>query len=281
MGNPIFARADAFSSKGRAPYQAQAPQQPYGYPQQGYGQPGYGQYGQPPQQWAAPQAPVEDRMTYDDVIVKTGLTLLAVAVVAFVSYKYLAAVYQPSLMFGALIISSLVGFVTVLIVSTRRKVSPVGVFVYALIEGVFIGAFTLLFESMYPGIAVQAVGATFAAAGVTLIAYKGLKIRVTDRFRRIVFLTTASFAAIMLINLVLSLFGVNTGLRSFGLLGFVVALLAAGLAVLNLIVDFDYVEKGVRNGAPASESWRAALGFTVTMVWLYTEILRILSYFRN
>ncbi len=274
MGNPVFARSDSFTGSGQ-PYQqaySQEPPQQYGYAQQYAGQ---------PEAWAPAQAPVQDRMTFDDVIAKTGITLLAVGAAAFASFRYFEANPASALLFPALIVSALVGFVTVLIVSMRRVVSPVAVFAYAVIEGVFIGAFTYIFEAMYPGIAVQAVGATFAAAAVTLLAYKLGKIRITDKFRKVVFLTTASFAAVMLVNLVLALFGVNTGLRDTGVLGFAVAILGAGLAVLNLVVDFDYVEQGVRNGAPASESWRAALGFTVTMVWLYTEILRIFSYFRN
>lgn len=280
MANPIFSQSDTFSRRapqGYAPYQAQPSQQsPY---QQQYPGQFQGQYGQAP--WQQPTQPGTGVMTYDDVIAKTGLALLGVAAAAFASYKYFAINYSPALMMGALLVSAIVGFITVMVVAGRRRVSPVGVMVYALVEGVFIGAFTLLFESMYPGIAVQAVTGTFAAAGATLAAYKFFNIRVTDKFRKFVLITTIAFAGLMLVNLVLFLFGVNTGIRGFGLMGFVFALLGAGLAVFNLIIDFDYVDRGVANQAPASESWRAALGITVTMVWLYTEILRILSYLRR
>ena len=276
MANPIFTQSETFSRRAPrsyAPYQGQ--QYPY---QQFPGQTQQGGYGEAP--W---QAPVDtgELMTYDDVIAKTGLALLGVAAAAFASYKYFAVNYSPGLMMGAMLVSAIVGFITVLVVAGRRKVSPVGVMIYALVEGLFIGAFTLLFESMYPGIAVQAVTGTFAAAGATLAAYKFFNIRVTDKFRKFVLITTMAFAGLMLVNLVLFLFGINTGIRGFGLMGFVFALLGAGLAVFNLIMDFDYVDRAVANQAPASESWRAALGITVTMVWLYTEILRILSYLRR
>ena len=119
---------------------------------------------------------------------------------------------------------------------------------------------------------------------MTLAAYKFFNIKVTTKMRRLVLITTLAYAGVMLVNLVMSLFGVNLGLWSGGqlsFLGLVVSLLGAGLATFNLLVDFDYVENAIRNRAPASEAWRAAFGITVTMVWLYTEILRILSYFRR
>lgn len=295
MANPILGRSDSFNQRtpqAYAPYQANS-NQANGYPQQGYApyaqQPGYqqapyqqGQYYGAPQQ-SPVQAPAKQQstITYDDVIAKTGITLLLVMITASVSFKFFSQISNPALMMGALLISAIGGFITVMIVAGRRVVPVAGVVVYALLEGVFIGLFTMIFEGMYPGIAVQAVGATFAAAAATLAAYKFLNIRVTPKFRKMVLITTVAFAAVMLVNLVLALFGIGTGIRGMGLLGFVVALIGAGLAVFNLIVDFDYVETAVENRAPATESWRAALGITVTMVWLYTEILRILSYLRR
>ncbi|MDN5763750.1 MAG: Bax inhibitor-1/YccA family protein, partial [Microlunatus sp.] len=174
----------------------------------------------------------------------------------------------------------------VLLVSFRRVVSPPMVFVYAAIEGIFIGMISKVFESMYPGIVVQAVIGTFAAAGVTLAAYKFFNIRVTPKFQKVVIIATIAFAVAMLVNFVGALLGFNLGLRDGGtgpisLLAIGFSILGCVLAVLNLILDFDYIEKGVAMGAPASESWRGAFGLTVTMVWLYIEILRILSYLRR
>ena len=276
--NPVLSRPGAFQSQPQA-----YPQQGY---QQGYGQayPGYGQ--QPGQPYGYPQAPqpMETRrgvMTIDDVITKTAITLGGLMLVAGAAY-----VLTPMRwVYPALIVSGLVGFVAVMIVSFRRVVNPALVLVYAAIEGVFIGAFSKVFEYLYPGIVTQAVLGTFVAAGVTLAAYKYFRIKVTSRFRQVVVISTLAFAGVMLVNFVLAMFGVNLGIRTVGggvsMLAIAASAIGVVLAVLNLILDFDYVEQGVRMQAPASESWRAAFGLTVTMVWLYTELLRILSYLRR
>ncbi|MGA4508070.1 Bax inhibitor-1/YccA family protein [Propionibacteriaceae bacterium G1746] len=274
MGNPILDRVDTFAGQPRNYPQQGYPQQ--GYPQQGYGQqPGYYAPQQPYQQ------PTTGLMTFDDVIAKTAVSIGAVAVAAAAAWILI----PDAFLLPALIVSAIVGFVTALLVGMRGRVSPVMLAVYAIVEGVFIGMFSKIFEGLYPGIVTQAVIATFATAGVTLAAYKFFNIRVTPKFRRVVTLATLGFAAAMLINFVVSLFGVDTGLRSIGggmnLLALGIAALGAVLAVLNLITDFDSIERGVANRAPASQSWVAAFGVTVTMVWLYTEILRILSYFRS
>lgn len=273
MANPIIGRPDAFTRSGGASQQ----QPTYGYdPQQG-------QYPPPQQPYAPYQPPVQTGgvMTLDDVIAKTAMTLGLVLVAAIATYMFIPV----NLLYPSLIVSALVGFVTVLMVAGRAKLPVGGVLFYAVVEGIFVGAFSLLFEFMYPGIVVTAVLATFVTAFATLAAYKFFNIRVTPKFRKIVFIGTASLAALFLVNLVLSLFGIDMGVRdigsSAGLLSIGISVLAIFLAVSSLIVDFDSVERGISSGAPAQESWRAALGITVTMVWLYTEILRILSYFRN
>jgi uncharacterized YccA/Bax inhibitor family protein len=265
--NPVLSRQDAFTPA--APQYGQAPygQTPYGYPQH---------------QGQAPVQAPEGRMTFDDVVTKTAITMAVLVVTAALAWYAI----PDTLMFPALILSALVGFGVVLVVAFRRVVNPALVLVYAAIEGVFIGMISKYFEYMYTGIVVQAVLGTFAAAGVTLAAYKFFNIRVTPKFQKIVIISTIAFAVAMLANFVLALFGINLGLRDGGtgpvsLLAVGVALLGAVLAVLNLVLDFDYVEQGIAIGAPARESWRAAFGLTVTMVWLYIEILRLLSYLRR
>ena len=203
--NPILSKKDAFTpaapnAGGYAPYPGQDPthqgQAPY---------PAAGPMGSGPVQ-------TEGRMTLDDVITKTAVVLGLLVVSAALSWMFIPdALYMP-----ALILSSLVGFVTVLLVSFRRNVSPPLVFVYALIEGVFIGMISKLFESYYPGIVVQAVIGTFVAAGATLAAYKFFNIRVTAKFRRVVIISTFAFAGAMLVNFIFSLFGVSLGIRDGG-----------------------------------------------------------------
>jgi len=184
-----------------------------------------------------------------------------------------------------MVVTGAIAFGVVLLVSFRRKVNPAFVLAYSVIEGVFIGAISLVFEYLYPGIVLPAAFGTFVAAGVTLAAYKLLRIRVSSKFRKMVAMGTMAIAGVYLINFVLSLFGVNLGIVSITgpvhPLAMLMSVVGVGLAVFNLILDFDYIEQGVRAGAPATESWRAAFGLTVTMVWLYTELLRILSYFNR
>lgn len=276
MGNPVFARAEAFQP--HANQQAWPGQQ--GYPQ-GYQPAPAGTGYDPYQQQSQRTEPV---MTFDDVVAKTGVVLLTLFVVAAVTFFGVAN--KPGLANGAALLSALVGFVTVLIVSTRAKVPVAGVIAYSVIEGVFLGAISAIFELLYPGIVVQAVLGTFCAAGVTLAAYKFLNIRVTSKFRKVVTIATIGFAVAMFLNLILAFFVPGgMGLAQIGphagMLSILCSALGVVLAAMNLVVDFDAAEQGVRNQAPASESWRAAFGIAVTMVWLYTEILRILSYFRN
>ena len=270
--NPILSKQDAFTPA--------AP--PYGQTQygSGYGQPAFDQYGRPMPQ-APTQAP-EGRMTFDDVVTKTAVTMGVLVITAALAWLLV----PPALYFPSLVLSGLVGLVVVLVVSFRRKVSPGLVLAYAAIEGIFIGMISKMFESFYDGIVAQAVLGTFAAAGVTLAAYKFFNIRVTPKFTKIVVIATVAFLVAMLLNFGLALAGVDMGLRAgmtgpVSLLAIGVALLGAVLAVLNLVLDFDYIERGVAMGAPAQESWRGAFGLTVTMVWLYVEILRLLSYLRR
>ena len=265
--NPILSKQDAFTPAAPQYGQNQYNQSPYGYQQVPA---------------PAPTQPPEGLMTFDDVVTKTAITMAVLVLTAaaawFATPDFLA---MP-----ALILSGLVGFLVVLVVAFRRVINPALVLVYAAIEGVFIGLISRYFEQVYEGIVAQAVLATFVAAGLTLAAYKFFNIRVTAKFQKIVILSTLAFAGVMLVNFIISFATGGAGLRG-GIIGPVsplaigISLIAVVLAVLNLVLDFDYIEKGVAMGAPAKESWRGAFGLTVTMVWLYIEILRLLSYLRR
>lgn len=273
--NPVLSRPDAFTPQ-QQPAQGGF-QQPYGYqqpgqqfPQQGYQQPG--QY--------APQQPVQTGgvMTIDDVITKSAITLGTVIGVAALTFMFMPARF----LMAGMIISAIAGFVTVMVVAARRMINPGAVLVYAAVEGIFIGAVSKLYESLWNGIVPAAVLATVVASAATLGAYKFFRIRVTNKFRKMVMIGTLAYAGVLLVNFVLSLFGINFlfGHGNMALL-LLISALGVGLAVFNLILDFDYIEQGIAMQAPASESWRAAFGLTVTLVWLYIEMLRLLSYFRS
>jgi uncharacterized YccA/Bax inhibitor family protein len=269
--NPILSKKDAFTPA--------APQ--YGQPYQSYPGQGGG-FGGPQDPYSNAPQTLPGRMTLDDVITKTAVTMAVLVVAAALAWNFV----PEGLYFPAMILSAIVGFVVVLLVSFRRNVSPPLVIAYAAIEGVFIGMISKVYESFYSGIVAQAVVATFVAAGVTLAAYKFFNIRVTAQFKKVVFISTIAFAALMLVNLVFSLATGGGGLRG-GITGpvsglaLLISAVAVVLAVLNLVLDFDYVERGIEMGAPANESWRAAFGLTVTMVWLYIELLRLISYIRR
>jgi uncharacterized YccA/Bax inhibitor family protein len=234
------------------------------------------------------------RMTLDSVVEKTAITLGLLVVAAAVAWFVLpdlntgdvdadnAAFGKAALLAGG---GAILGLGLSLVNSFKKVISPPLVIAYAVVEGVFIGAFSKVI-STYVGdasIVFQAVLGTMVAFGGTLFAYKYFNIQVTDRFRKVVTIAMFSVVGVLLVNFVLSLTGVfqNGGLRGFNTLGLLVSCALVVLAVFMLIMDFDYIEQGVAAGLPERESWRAAFGLTVTLVWLYIEILRILAILRG
>lgn len=229
-----------------------------------------------------------DRMTIDTVVEKTGLSLTIVAVAAAVTWFMTGDLSDPgaaSLTWGLAMGGAIIGLVLALVNSFKKVISPALVLAYAVAEGVFVGAFSKAISTMVgePSIVFQAVLGTLIAFGGTLAAYKFFNIKVTDKFRKVVTISIFAFVGVVLVNFVLSMFGVfeSGGLRGFNTLGLIVSLIAVVLAVLMLILDFDYIEQGIAAGLPQRESWRAAFGLTVTLIWLYIEILRILAIFAN
>ncbi|MFC0627732.1 Bax inhibitor-1/YccA family protein [Kribbella deserti] len=273
--NPVLNRSSAFAPGQGQAYPGAAP----------YGQPGPhnqpGQYGGGyggPQQYQG--APADSRpMTLDDVIVKTSLTLAVVTITAALSW----ALIPNTMVVPAFLGGALVAFALGMVLSFKRKISPVLVMAYAAFEGVFLGVGSE-FIARYVGsadVVVQAVLATLVTTGITLATYKYFNIKVTARFTRMVMIATMGFAGVILINFIASMLGFSSGIGGFGAMGLLFAAIGAGLAVFNLILDFDMIERGVAAGAPQNEAWRAAFGLTVTLVWLYWNLLRILAILRG
>ena len=284
-------------------------QQSYGqYGQQGYGQNAYGQpqYGQQPygQQYGQPQydqqaqygqpygeadygvaaptysepIPAGERLTMNDVMVKTGINLGLVAVGAAVAW------YAPVL----LLLGMVGGLVLGLVNSFKKKVSPILVLTYALMEGLLLGGLSAVVDMRYPGVAVQAVLATFVVAGTTLALFANGKLRATPKLNKIFMIGAIGYMAYGLISILgAGIFG--SSLNSFSIggipLGLVVGLFAVALATYSLLLDFTTTSEAVEAGLPERESWRLAFGLTASLVWLYVEILRVLMYlasiFRN
>ncbi|PNI07843.1 hypothetical protein CXX84_14515 [Arthrobacter sp. AFG7.2] len=293
-GNPIF-NGKSFRGATQAPPVPQAPygQQAYGqapYGQQPYGQAPYGQqaYGQPQnmtneqlqQMYNQPAAGPADtgRMTFDDVIVKTaaclGVLLVGAAVTMFVSMGLASLL---------MIVGALGGFVLALVNTFKKQPSPALILAYAGLEGLFLGGLTRVLDTMYPGVGLQAVLGTLSVFTVTLLLFKSGKVRATPKAMKFFMIAMVGYALFSVVNLIMMVTGLTTepfGLRS-GIIGVVIGILAIGLAAFSLVMDFTSIEAGVRSGAPQRFSWTAAFGLTVTLVWLYVEIIRLLAILRG
>lgn len=213
------------------------------------------------------------RMTVEDVINHTALLLAIVFGTGAATW----ALGLGGLAFPA----AIVGLVLGLVITFKQVTSPAVIMAYAAIEGVFLGGISQAFDARYPGIVVQAVVGTVAVTGVMLALYRSGKIRVTPQFTKMVVGATIGFFVLIMVNLVAGFFvDGGLGLRQ-GPIGIVFGLFAIGLASLNLVLDFDLIERGARQGAPARYGWFAAFAVLVTLVWLYIEMLRLLSILRG
>ncbi|MFI2204491.1 Bax inhibitor-1/YccA family protein [Streptomyces sp. NPDC020192] len=280
--NPVFSRRGFSRDNGYAGFNT-APQAGYAqgnpYAQNPYAQNPYAQadlqYGAPP------QAPVTtDRMTMDDVVVRSAMTLGTVALGAVLAWALLPV---STTSYGLAVGSAIVAFVLAMIQSFKRTPSPALILGYAAFEGVFLGVISEMYNSRWSGAPFQAVLGTMAVAGATLLVYKAGWIRVTARYARMGLAIAMAFMVVMAVNLLLVAFGVaeNGGLRSFGPLGALVGIVAILIGAFFLTLDFKQIEDGIAYGAPRNESWLAAFGLTMTLVWIYVEMLRLVAIFTN
>lgn len=280
-GNPVFSGNRIFrdpqASQGRQGYQRYAgPTAPTAGPQSQFSSQ------QLQDLYNAPSAgPVQTgRMTYDDVIVKTLGTLALVLVGAAVGWIF------PVLTIPGM----LVGLVLGLVNSFKREPSPALIMVYAAAEGMFLGGLSGVLEGLFPGIVIQAVIGSLSVFAVTLLLFKSGKVRATPKMTKFFLIALGGYFVFSLINFGLMIFNVTNspwGIRSMDIpgthipFGVVLGLLAVGLAAFSLILDFTSIQRGVESGVPARYSWTAAFGLTVTLVWLYVEILRLLAILRG
>ena len=179
-------------------------------------------------------------------------------------------------------VGAIIGFIAVMVTVFKPMTSHILGPVYAVGQGLFVGALSKMFDATYSGIVVQAVGTTLAVFGVMLFLYRTRILRVTDKFRRIVVGATLGVMVFYLASFVFSLFGANVSfLSSSSGVGILFSLFVAGLAAFNLALDFDFIERGAAMGLPRRMEWFAALGLLVTLVWLYLEVLRLLAKLRE
>ncbi len=267
-------------------------QQQGGYAQFGTGIAGAQQMGYQSQPYAPypPQTGVSRQLTIDDVVTKTGITLGVLSVVAVISYFFVGS--NPGLAMPFTLVGSLGGLALVLIATFGRKQdNPAIVLSYAALEGLFLGAISWVFGNVVVAdgnagaLITQAVLGTIGVFFGMLVVYKTGAIRVTPKFTRFLVAGMIGVLVLMLGNFLLGLFGVGggegMGLRSGGPLAIIFSLVCIGLAAFSFLMDFDSADQMIRAGAPEKAAWGVALGLTVTLVWLYIEILRLLSYFRS
>lgn len=257
--NPAF-RNLPVGGPGYAGFQPQA----QGYEQQGM--PGYGHQ--------APPTAGDRPMTVDDVVTKTAMTLGVALVTGIITaVMVLSRTISP---YPPMIAGLLVGLGLSLVIIFKKTPNPGLVLAYSAAEGIFLGAITGVFEAFVPGIAFQAILGTALVFGTMLVVYKTGAIKVTPKLTKWIIGATVAAAGLMLVNLVLSLFGVNTGLREAGPLGIGISLLFIGIAAFNFLLDFDMADQMIRTGTPSKWAWYVAFGLMTTLVWLYLEILRLL-----
>ena len=222
------------------------------------------------------------RMTLSGAVNKTGILLLCTVATAAWTWNSFMQTHDLTFAGPALMLGALGGFVFAMITTFKREWSPVTAPIYALLEGLVLGGLSAALELRYPGIAMQAVALTFGTLFVLLLAYKSGLIRVTQKFRLGVVAATGGIMVFYLIEMVLGFFGIrfNT-INGAGPIGIAVSLFIVAIAALNLVLDFDFVEQGVACGAPKYMEWYAGFGILVTLVWLYIEILNLLSKVRS
>jgi uncharacterized YccA/Bax inhibitor family protein len=230
----------------------------------------------------AGQLATGDVMTIQGTVNKTGLLLFLVVVSAAWTWG-LGHSETPEAAYPWMIGGALGGFVVALVTVYKKAWSPISAPIYALLEGLFLGGISALLERSYPGIAIEAISLTFAVMFVMLLAYKFGVIRATRGFKLGVIAATGGIALVYLANMVMSvLFHSQISvLYSSSPLGIGISLFIVVIAALNLIIDFDMIESAARMSAPKYMEWYGAFGLMVTLVWLYLEILRLLSKVRR
>ena len=208
-------------------------------------------------------------MTLDGAVNKTGILLALCFSGAFVGWNF------PALAIPSLFIGFVLALVTIF--RSPEKVASTAPF-YAIAQGIFLGGVTMMFEGMYPGIAVQALGLTFGITVSLLFCYKSGIIKPTENFKLMVISATAGIAILYLVSFIMSMFGSPIGfIHSNGLMGIGFSVFVVGIAALNLVLDFDFIEEGAEAGLPKYMEWYGAFSLMVTLVWLYLEILRLLA----
>lgn len=282
--NPVFRRGSFGRDNGYAGFGTpQAGQQPQAGNPHAQGNPYATAQNLSPEQLqqmygAPPAGPLQTgRMTMDDVVMRTAMMLGTVVLAAAVGWFTV-----PVGSYGVAVTASLVALSVYLVIFFRRMVSPPLMFAYAALQGFAVGVWSHTYNYLWDGIVAQAVIGTMAVFGGTLVAYKIGAVRVTPRYQRVGIAIAIGFVVLTMVNFFAALIGGGDGLglRS-GPVGIVVGIIGVLLGAFFLTLDFNEIERGVQHGAPREESWLAAFGLTLSLVWIYLELLRLLAIMRD
>lgn len=220
----------------------------------------------------------DQTMTLNGTVNKTGLLLLIIMVSAAYTWNRYTGPESMSAILPMLLVGAIGGFVVALVTVFKKTWAPYTAPVYALLEGLFLGGISAILEMKYPGIVVQAVGLTFGTLAALLMAYRSGLIKATENFKLGVVAATGGIFLLYMANIVMGFFGHSIGfIHESGWMGIAFSGFVVVIAALNLVLDFDFIENGVESGAPKYMEWYGAFGLIVTLVWLYLEILRLLS----
>jgi uncharacterized YccA/Bax inhibitor family protein len=222
------------------------------------------------------------RMTLSGTVNKTGILLLCAFATAAWTWRLFVQSGDFTTVTPLLLVGGIGGFICAMVTIFKKEWSPVTAPIYALLEGLLLGGLSALFNVRYPGIAIQAVSLTFGTLFVLLLAYSSGLIKVTQKFRLGIVAATGGVMVFYLLQMLLGLFGFRfLAVNGSGPIGIAFSLFVVAIAALNLVLDFDFIEQGVNFGAPKYMEWYGAFGIMVTLVWLYLEILRLLSKLRS
>ena len=213
----------------------------------------------------------EGAMTLQGTVNKTGLSLLILLAAA-------AFVWNSSVPMPFMFVGLIGGLITALVTVFKPTASPITTPLYAAFEGLLLGGLSMVFEQRYPGIVINAVALTFGTLAVLLAVYSTGLIRPSENFKLGIFAATGAIGVLYLVSMVMGFFGKSIPfIHDSGPIGIGFSLFVVGLAALNLVLDFDFIERGAASGAPKYMEWFGAFGLLVTLVWLYLEILRLLA----
>ena len=228
------------------------------------------------------RAVLGETMTLQGTVNKTGVLLICAVASAVWTWNLFLHSHSQQTVLPLAVLGGIGGLIVAMITIFKKEWSAVTAPIYALLEGLVLGSISAMLELRFPGIAIQAVSLTFGTLVVLLLAYRSGLIAVTEKFRLGIIAATGGIALFYIVEIVLGFFGVHfTAINGSGAIGIGFSVFVVIIAALNLVLDFDFIETGVRVGAPKYMEWYGAFGLMVTLIWLYFEILRLLSKLRS